>query len=203
MASTAPYGSWSSPLAADALARAARRLSQPRINGGRITWLEGRPEEGGRQQVRGARAGGGSEALTPAGHNVRSRVHEYGGGDYGYAGDTLVYVDHGTPGIQCVGRAPVRGTLSDARYADFVGSPDGRFLVAVEEAAAKAGGEPANRLVCFDLITGERRVLVDGRDFVAQPVFSPRGDQLACIAWDHPKGCSGMVSLSASSHVTM
>ena len=151
-----------------------------------MTWLEGRPGEGGRQHVRCARGGGGSEALTPSDHNVRSRVHEYGGGDYGYAGDDLVYVEHGTPGIRCLGHEPVRGTLADARYADLVGSPDGRFLVAVEETASKGGGEPSNRLVAFDLRAGERRVLVEGRDFVAQPVFAPGGDALACIAWDHP-----------------
>ncbi len=185
MPRTAPHGSWPSPLRAAHVAAATRRLSQPRLQGGTLYWLEGLPEEGGRQQVR-AFTGVGAEPVTPAAANVRCRIHEYGGGDYGFAGRALVYVDAGQPGIQRVGAPPVEGTLAGALYGDFAGSPDGRWLVAVEEERHGGGAMPANRLVAFDLAGHERRVLVDGRDFVAQPVFAPRGDALACIAWDHP-----------------
>ncbi len=149
-----------------------------------MTWLEGRPEEGGRQHVRRSRGPGHGEAVTPDPVNVRSRVHEYGGGDYGFVGDELVFIDAARAGIQR-SSGPVRGTLPEARYADLVGSPDGRWLVAVEEEPFE-DAEPANRLVAFELATGERQVLVGGRDFVAQPVFSPDGARLACVAWDHP-----------------
>ncbi|MBW2244889.1 MAG: S9 family peptidase [Deltaproteobacteria bacterium] len=182
---TAPYGSWKSPLSADQLARAARRVGQPRLQQGNVLWLEGRPDEGGRQQLMRARPGESPEPLTPESENVRTRVHEYGGGDYGLLGESVAYIVLGQDGIQRLGDAPVGGTLADARYADLVASPDGRFLVAVEE-LPREGKEPENRLVAFGLATGERRVLVEGRDFVAMPAFSPQGDRLACIAWDHP-----------------
>lgn len=186
MPRTAPYGSWRSPLSADRLAQGARRLSQPRLRGGDVYWVEGRPDEGGRQHVRRARPGGRQEAMTPADANVRSQVHEYGGGDYGFVGDELVYVQAGVAGIQRVGGGAVKGTLARARYADLVGSPDGRWLVAVEE-EARDGQEPANRLVAFELAGGRREVLVGDHDFVAQPAFSATGDRLVCIVWDHPR----------------
>lgn len=185
MKRTAPYGSWESPLAADQLAGAALRLGQPRLAQGRVLWLEGRPDEGGRQQLMVATPGHAPAPLTPESENVRTRVHEYGGGDYGLLGETVAYMVLGEDGIRRLGDAPVGGTLPGARYADLVASPDGRFLVAVEE-IPREGDEPQNRLVAFDLVSGERQVLIDGRDFVAMSTFSPDGDQLACLAWDHP-----------------
>ena len=78
-----------------------------------------------------------------------ARVHEYGGGEFGFVGDAIVYVAGRGEGIVSIDRGPVRGCVPKARYADFAGSPDGRFLLAVEEDAS-AGDEPANRLVAFD-----------------------------------------------------
>ena len=105
----------------------------PRMHRGAVSWLEGRPDEGGRQVVVRSERSGHREDLTPSEHNVRSLVHEYGGGDYAWWGDTLVYTALGVPGIQRLGAEPVPGTLDDAHYADFDGSPDGRWLLAIEE----------------------------------------------------------------------
>lgn len=185
MKSKLPFGSWVSPLTAEMLSRSASRLGQPRLADGAVYWVEGRPDEGGRQHVRRARKVGGDEPVTPAGVNVRSRVHEYGGGDYGFVGSELVMVDAATPGIRRANGDPIRGTLSNARYADLVGSPDGNFLVAVEE-EPREEAEPENRLVAIDLRSGQRTVLCEGRDFVAQPAFAPDGSALVWIAWDHP-----------------
>lgn len=185
MRSAAPYGSWSSPLRAARIAAGARRLAAPRFWRGAPCWLESRPEEGGRVALMRWEASAARE-LTPAGANVRSRVHEYGGGEVGSAGDALVYADFAKPGIQCLGGAPLPATLPDARYADFAGSPDGRFLLAVEEQHAGGGREPANRLVAFDRAEGRRLVVLAGFDFVSSPRFSPDGRRVACLAWNHP-----------------
>lgn len=70
--------------------------SEPQLHGGRLFWLERRPEDGGRTRLLmrpaepvGVRAGerpaseppSGRE-ITPAGADVRSRIHAYGGGAY-------------------------------------------------------------------------------------------------------------------------
>ena len=152
-----------------------------------VYWLERCPLQAGRQRVVRARLQGGVEEVTPAEANVRSLVHEYGGGEYGFAGGTLVYASLGEAGIQRVGAAPLIGCPPLARYADFAGSPDGRWLVCVEEQPAPVpGGEAKNCLVAFDLVSGQRRVLIEGHDFVSTPRFAPAGDQLAFLVWDHP-----------------
>jgi dipeptidyl aminopeptidase/acylaminoacyl peptidase len=184
MRSTAPYGSWSSPLRADRIAADAKRLAAPRLWRDALFWLESRPAEGGRMALMEARGAGAREVSGP-GANVRSRVHEYGGGEYGFVGDALVFVDVARAGVHRLRGDPVPATLPEARYADFRGSPDGRWLLAVEEWHG-GGREPVNRLVAFDLVRGRRLVVIEGFDFVSSPRFAPDAGRIAALAWNHP-----------------
>ena len=91
-----PYGSWRSPITSERVAGASLRLSQPRPDGPageELYWLEGRPAEGGRQTVCCASAAGSVREVTPRAANVRTRVHEYGGGEYVVRDAVLVYSD--------------------------------------------------------------------------------------------------------------
>jgi len=192
------FGSWSSPIRAEGLAEASLRLSQPQIREGDVYWLEGRPAEGGRQQVMLAReafsaAQPSSQEVTPSSANVRTRVHEYGGGDYAVAGEWLFYVDFADQRIHASrdGRsAPL--SPPGARYADFAVTPGRDALVAVEE-RPREGREPENRLVVFRLPeqglppkVEAPRVIAEGYDFYSFPVFSSDGSMLAYTAWQHP-----------------
>ena len=174
------------------MAAGTLRLGLPRVDGDEVYWLEGRPTEGGRQAVVRAGPGRAPEDVTPADWNVRSTVHEYGGGDYLVQDGALFFVAHREGGIwrrTGAGPEPVAGTLPGARYADFALAPDARWLVAVEE-EPQDGGEPANRLVAFDLasdLAAGRRLVLDPRhDFVSSPRFAPDGGRLAWLSWDHP-----------------
>ncbi len=134
---------------------------------------------------------------SPAGVNVRTRVHEYGGGEYAVWRDRLFFVDDADGRIHAGGIAgstrPI--TPSGSRYADLLISPDGRWLVAVEE-RPRPESEPENRLVAIPLVSSRDSVLVEaaadprvvasGHDFYASATFSPKGDRLAFLAWDHP-----------------
>src|ERR1700688_2549902 len=85
----APYGAWTSPLTARAVAAGGLQLSRVILDGEDIYWLERRPEEGGRSVVVKRSRDGRMADVTPAGTNVRTRVHEYGGGGGGAAAGTL------------------------------------------------------------------------------------------------------------------
>src|SRR3954462_10348803 len=91
MPTVAPYGSWSSPLDAASVASSGRRLAAPTIAADGAVWCaEGRPEEGGRVVLMRRAPGGEAETVTPEGVNVRTRVHEYGGGAWHLAAPDLV-----------------------------------------------------------------------------------------------------------------
>ena len=88
--SRSPYGSWESPIPAENRAAAGVRLSSVSVDGDDVYWLEGRPLEGGRSVLVVRRPDGTVQDITPDGFNVRTTVHEYGGGAY-LVNDGIVY----------------------------------------------------------------------------------------------------------------
>src|ERR1700681_3407803 len=99
---TAPYGSWKSPITSDLIVKESIGLSQVKMDGDDIYWIEMRPSEGGRQVIVRCTSDDGTTDVNPPGFNARTRVHEYGGGDY-VARDSVVYFSNF--GDQQIGRA--------------------------------------------------------------------------------------------------
>lgn len=194
MPTVAPYGSWDSPIEAATVARAGRRLAYPAIaDDGAVWWAEGRPNEGGRTVLMRRPPGGEPEAVTPAGTNVRTRVHEYGGGAWCLVEpDLVVFADFADQrlhrqrlGSEPVAISPDPPSPGALRYADMRPSPDGRGIVCVRE--RDSGEEPVNEIVLLPLDgSGEPQVLASGRDFYSFPRISPDGAWLAWTCWDHP-----------------
>ena len=86
-------------LSAAAAVGRAPGFREPRLAAGRTFWLEQRPQERGRTTLlvrethpQGGDAGAAIE-LTPGLCNLRSRVHDYGGGVYAVEGTTVVFVE--------------------------------------------------------------------------------------------------------------
>ena len=192
MATTAPYGSWSSPISAELVAAGGVSLDEVRVDGGGVYWVEGRPLEGGRQVVCRADPGSPPEDLTGEGRNARTRVHEYGGGSYAVQGGTVFFSDFADQRLyrQDPGAAPVPITPEPPapaahRYADACPTADGRRLICVRE--RHQDGRVDNELVALPADgVGQPVVLAAGRDFYASPRISPDGRRLAWLEWDHP-----------------
>ncbi len=183
----APFGSWSSPLAIDLLVRGAVRPLEIQVDGEDVYWLEGRPEEGGRQALVRRRAGRTEDVVGPA-MNVRDRVHEYGGGSYVAADGIVVASDWADGRLHRIveGANPVPLTPPGAhRYADPVLDRIGRRVICVRE-SHEADGEPVNELVAVPLDGSAVTVLASGADFYAAPRVDPAGGRLAWLEWDHP-----------------
>jgi len=185
---TLPYGSWPSPISAEALVEGVVSLSGLASDGETVFWLEGRPEEGGRT-VLVAHAGGKTEALTPLPYNVRSRVHEYGGGAYTVGDDGVYFVNFEDQNLYHIdargGINQITHSTAEIRFADFVvDQARGRLISVVE--VHHPDREPDNVIGAVDLASGELTTLAEGHDFYAAPRLSPDGSRLAFIAWDHP-----------------
>ena len=185
-----PYGSWPSPIRIEDLLGDTVRLGEPWIDGDEIYWIESRPAEAGRSVLVRRGVDGTTEDMTPAPFDVRSRVHEYGGGSYTVAGGTVVFSNRADGRLYRVdpGAAdPVPITPEgDYRYADLRFDRGRRRFLAVREDHA-GEGMPVAAIVEVPL-DGERapRVLVEGPDFLAAPRLSPDGKWLAWLEWDFP-----------------
>lgn len=190
----APYGTWSSPISAELRARAATSVSTPWISDGVVWWLEGRPTDAGRVVLVKVEPGGEPEDVTPAGFNVRTMAHEYGGGAH-CIHDGVVYFsnfDDQRLYRQEPGEAPIAITpaVGDKRhrYADGCVTADGSLWIGVRE--RHEGARPTdvvNELVAVPTDgSGEPRIVTGGRDFYSAPRISPDGQKLSFLAWDLP-----------------
>jgi len=181
----APCGAWTSPISAAVVAAGATPLASLMLDGANLYWLEGRASEAGRSTLVGP-----AGELTLAPFNVRSKVHEYGGGAYAVADGVAWFSHQADSRLYRVeaGAQPLAVTAADnkQRYADFVVDAPRRRLVTVREDHSKGGHYPENTIaaIAFD---GSETVLVDGNDFYAAPRLSPDGRQLAWLCWDHPR----------------
>ena len=191
----AAYGTWSSPISAEMVARAGVRLSAPWLEDGVAWWLEGRAAEAGRVVLVRRDPDGKTVDVVPEGFNVRTSVHEYGGGAYcihegvafvsNFDDQRLYRVD---PGAEPV---PITPEVVERRhrYADGRVTPDGTLWIGVRERHAESDSsqDVVNELVVLPTDgSGEPRVIVGGRDFYAAPRVSPDGARLCFLAWNLP-----------------
>ncbi|MGZ6363798.1 MAG: S9 family peptidase [Ktedonobacterales bacterium] len=187
---TAPYGTWTSPLTSDRIVSATVGLSSVQVDGDDIYWLESRPAEGGRVVLVRHSASGTIADVTPTPFNVRTRVHEYGGGAYTVKSGVVYFSHFADSHIYRLtpGASPQAFThRENMRYADFVVDGAHNQLIAVREDHTGGDKYPQNTIVGIALDGGgEERVLASGNDFYSSPRLSPDGKRLAWITWNHP-----------------
>ena len=192
----APYGAWLSPVTADLIVSSTVRLGAARLDGDDIYWIESRPQEGGRSVIVRRTPDGATTDINAAPLNARTRVHEYGGGDYTVSKGTVYFANFADQRIYVAraGHEPQALTHGEEiRYADFVLDAGRDRLVAIREDHT-GQTEATNTVVAIDLADGDETVLVEGHDFFASPRVSPDGSLLCWTAWDHPNmpwdGCT-------------
>jgi dipeptidyl aminopeptidase/acylaminoacyl peptidase len=131
---------------------------------------------------------------VPEGFNVRTRVHEYGGGAYWRHEDVVfassfadgrVFRFDG-PGTEPRPVTPEPAEPHALRYADGCLTPDGRLVICVRE--RHTGGDVVNELVALPADgSAQPRTVASGHDFYASPRIDPDGRRLAWLTWDHPQ----------------
>ena len=133
---TAPYGSWRSPITADAIVAEAVGLGQVTIDGDAALWTESRLSEGGRNVVVRMTPDGHVTEVNPPPFNARTRVHEYGGGAWLASGGVIWFSNFDDQRIYRVepSSGPVAVTPDGPlRYADAVLDSARNRLICVRE----------------------------------------------------------------------
>ena len=202
MSTTAPFGTWPSPITPGTITTRTVRLSQVRVDGADTYWVEQRATQAGRSVLL-RRGGDGSIGevlpLTPSDELVdtRTRVHEYGGRAYAVDSGTVVVSHAGDGRLYRYDVAhPMRGLVpltiyGDVRHGDLEIDTARGLVYAVRE-DHRGEGEAVSSLVAIPLDGSAARedapvtTIVAGTDFVTSPTLSPDGAHLAWITWNHP-----------------
>jgi dipeptidyl aminopeptidase/acylaminoacyl peptidase len=191
----APYGSWKSPITSDIIAEQSIKLSEVRIDGDDIYWLEDRPHEDGRSVV--VRSPG--REFNKAPYSARTEVHSYGGGAWivdngnlyfsNFADGRLYRQDRDSAQPQPLTPAPP-SLERNWRYADgVIDRVRKRWLGVREDHTDRNRNYPDNTIVAVSLngpASGPGTKLAFGHDFYSSPRLSPDGARLAWLAWDNP-----------------
>jgi len=187
-----PYGTWRSPVTAQVVAGKSLRFGALQAEGEYLYWSESRPDEGGRGVIMRAGPDGVAEDVLPHPFAARSKVHEYGGGEYLVAGGHVYFVDAETQDIHVITQGgSVQRLTSEAgtRFADMTHDSTRARLIAVTEHHGTVAHNPDNYLAAITTsgIAEQRcEIIASGQDFYASPRVSPDGHTLAWLAWDLP-----------------
>jgi dipeptidyl aminopeptidase/acylaminoacyl peptidase len=185
-----PFGTWPSSLSAEKVASASPKINHIQSCNDLVTWVESRPNEGGRNVIIGRSKNGLIKDLIPAPYSHYSRVHEYGGMAYALSENSIYFVNASDQRIyqqQFGTTTPVAITESGPRFADLIIDSVNHRLIAVCEQHNETT-EPENYLVGISLVAGNKQInpLARGADFYAYPRISPDGKSLCWIEWNHP-----------------
>ena len=190
-----PFVKWEPALSPEAVFSDSIGLNEIHIEGKCTYWLEQRPEEKGRCVA--VQRDSVVRDITPPGFNVRTTVHEYGGGAYTVFKNDLYFVNFYDQRIYHQSKdtseaQPLTPVMNDdgslGKYAALTVSPDGTKLLFVYEKEYTTK-ENENFLAVLDLNAkgvSEPRIIAAGSDFYADPVFSPTGKKVAWLQWEHP-----------------
>lgn len=202
VAHVAPFGSWNSPVTAEDFTERMVTLSQLRVDGPDIYWVEGHPLRKGRNVLLRRSALGHTTEVLPLLEgsrlvHVATRVHEYGGRAYAVKDGTLIVSDGldnrayrfdiNDPRAQLIPLTP----MDQRRYGDFqIDEVRGLVYAVCEDHSGE--GEATNTLVAIPIDGSAARdsslikVIFSETDFVSSPTLSPDGTKMAWLAWNHP-----------------
>lgn len=185
-----PYGSWPSSITSELMVEDAIHIGQVKTDGDCVYWIEGRPSEQGRSVLVRRGPDARCEDITPPDFSVRTRAHEYGGGDFFvhhgiifFSNDKdqrLYRMEQGSPPV-----ALTSGT--GRRYADGMLDVSRNQILCVVEEDRTDSTEPENFIgVVGSEHEEEPRTLISGNDFYSNPTLSKDGSRLAYLTWNHP-----------------
>jgi dipeptidyl aminopeptidase/acylaminoacyl peptidase len=188
----APYGSWKSPITTDLIVAETIWLGGPiALDRGEIYWTELRPSEAGRCVIVKCDLNNQIMDVTPKPFNVRTRVHEYGGGAYTVADGTVYFSNFDDQRLykQQPASTPVPVTPeANFRYADCIFDKNRGRLVGVREDHTSSDRDAVASIVSIDPSRNDGgQVVASGNDFYSSPHISPDGTRLAWLTWNHPR----------------
>jgi len=193
-----PFGAWDSPITSKSITAGSVAIGNLNLCDNNLYWTEGRPKEGGRTVLckyapeSDEKSDRNGVDVTTKESNIRTLVHEYGGGalTFGNTSDQIFFSEFaGQKLCQLIdGQENSITQPGDRfRFADGVVSEDGETMFCVREDHEKPSPKDVvNEIVSVNMKDGSMEVIATGNDFYAAARLSPDGKQIAYVTWNHP-----------------
>ena len=201
-----PFGRWPSPLNTADVARSNIKYGEPKLAGRHVFWPQSLPHEGGRTTLMCCDLNTNesptlnARTLLGAPWDVRSKVHEYGGGAFAVNAQSIFFVNSADQQIytcswqdDAEAHTAVPQALTNtpnSRYADLVVHPNGEWLLAICETFHTDTAHPSACVVAIETKPSTSLLapltITEGHDFYPGLCVAPSGSKLAYIAWQHP-----------------
>ena len=181
-----------SPITTETVALSGVSFSDLRAHGDSLYFCSRDPKNSGRASVKSINNSGKVTQHTLMEANVRSAVHEYGGGSFVVTGEGVIYTDFPSHTLywakeSCESEPMVLYQHENHRFADFsvIDTSPSLLLAIMEDHTDPVPSQVKNSIVTISLDgKGTLTTLASGLDFYACPRL--QGDKLAYIAWSHP-----------------
>lgn len=173
-----PYGSWKSPITSDVVLADAIRLDQVALDGAGLYWTESHPSKQGRYFVYRLGRDGTPEPVTPDDgneFNVRTRVHEYGGGAFAVQNGTIYFSNYTDQRLyrHDPGQAPRPITLAAGTLEPSDAAQDLAVPRPGDQLSQSASADPTPPPIAPDALR------------YADGVIDPRRGRMICVHEDH------------------
>jgi dipeptidyl aminopeptidase/acylaminoacyl peptidase len=196
---TGRYGTWKSPISGRSVG-SGNHIFELKLDQEFVYIAEVHPEEeAARYSIMKVPSRGGKPIeIVPAPFNVRTRVHEYGGGAFLLSSSNLYFSNFDDQRLYSISKngsgsaLPISPEGTDTRYADGVFDVGRKRIICVREHHPIAGKRDAeNKIISIDVADNNssprsQKVLVSGNDFYSFPRLSADGSKIAWITWNYP-----------------
>ncbi|MBL4607658.1 MAG: S9 family peptidase [Pseudomonadales bacterium] len=193
-------GYWESPITAIMVAQQRNSVQDLISSGNSLLWIKCMTSENGRFSLHSLPTSNtNSQELSPSPFNVRSKIHEYGGGPCLYTDDTIFFSNFDN---QRLYRLDLKNKKSEKlpqpqtpypvtpegpfRYADAIWDAKRKRIICIMEDHSDSPNKPTNTLVSICPERGITKDLCKGADFYASPTISHCGNKLSWLTWNHP-----------------
>jgi len=171
------------------VASTSKKKFSPKSSKGLHYWLETFPEENGRTSIISINNQKEITNITGITYNVRSKVHEYGGGSYTVSNNFIFFVNESDQNIYVIQKKINQLTNKKTlRYGDLEYSNTlNNLYFIVEDHSDLKSSKPKNYISFINLDKKPTEIKITaGRDFYSNPRVSKNGKYLAWLEWDLP-----------------
>lgn len=133
----------------------------------------------------------GLKNVLPAKYSASNTVYEYGGSPYAVLPDDQIVFSNKDNTVHILNPDTQEVSLLtqniNQRYSNFEANSKSSWVLAVEEDHTNdAPDKVRNRVVAINTESNEVKRILETADFYYTPSFSPDGEKLAWLEWDHP-----------------